>query len=720
MVVAPRHRVRFAAALAIAGTIAALLVRLPFLELLSHDIIGFLGQWYDYIVLNGGVYALGDRFANYTPAYLYLLTAAAAVREIALPALSKVAAIKLPSIAADFAMALAVYKIVQVYGRDTLKPVIAYAIVLLLPTVVINSAVWGQADSLYTAWMLWCVYLLCVKRPGLAMALFGVGLSLKLQAIFFAPLLLFLLIRRAIGMRHLLLVPAVYAAVMAPAILLGRPPLEALGTYVIQVGENYKLSMGAPNLYVFASPDLYHPGLPAALAISAIAGLAIAVAFALRSPDPGPDDVLACALVCAVVMPFVLPKMHERYFFPADVLSVAAALRWRRLWWLPVAYQLISLASYATVLDALSWWNRVLPGVKTFTWLNALVVLVVVAGMIVARRTSLAVHRRNALLALAAGGVGALAVVAVTAALIPGDRRAPTWVASGAGFHPPQAASVTYDEAIELVGFDLPQPRTYRTGVMKIDLFFKPLRSLVEDYQLRVEAFAQDGRSLGLISEGPVEGAPLAAWLPGEVYLQQRFLTVWPSVDAPLLATIKVSWVDPRTGALLPTRCGDAACDSKIGLIPVALDYATVSPWLRAPGKAFYGPDQELALLDAQYAPQVLPGQTVPITTTWRIDAHAVGDLTLFLHVLSADGKLVAQADAQPRGGAYPTHTWHRGEVVIDTSRIALPEDAAPGDYEVLLGAYRSDTLERVAARSARGDRYPDDVVRLGTLRVQR
>ena len=34
-------------------------------------------------------------------------------------------------------------------------------------------------------------------------------------------------------------------------------------------------------------------------------------------------------LGAALVMPAVLPSMHERYFFLADVLALALALRWR-------------------------------------------------------------------------------------------------------------------------------------------------------------------------------------------------------------------------------------------------------------------------------------------------------------------------------------------------------------------------------------------------------
>ncbi|MCL4505037.1 MAG: glycosyltransferase 87 family protein [Chloroflexi bacterium] len=710
------------AALLIAGVLVGIAVRLPFLNMLSHDIIGHLGQWYDYIVLNGGVYALADRFADYTPAYLYLLTAAAYLREYVLPVITKVAAIKLPSVTADFLMALAAYKIARIYARDSLKPALAFALVLLLPTVVINSSVWGQADAIYTAAVLWCVYFLAARKPALGMALFGVALALKAQAFFIAPVVLFLLLRRNLRIARLLIAPAVYVLAMLPAILIGRPPLEALGAYFVQAGEFHQLSLGAPNFYLFAPLDFYQRGLQAGLIIAVIAGLMVAIAFALRRKQPDADDVLACAMVSAMLMPFVLPLMHERYFFVADVLSVLAALRWRRLFWLPIAYQFISLSAYGTVLQALLWWNQVLPDVRTFTWVNAAVIVTATIGLILARNPDPPQARRDAGLALG-GGLAAILAVGVAAWLIPGAARAPVWVSSPSSLlQPASAASITYGDALELVGYYLPKPRTYRTGIMMISLFFKPLRPLTEEYRLRLDAFALDGRSLELYNEGAADEAPLSTWQPGQIYEQTRYMTIWPTVDAPLLATFKVSWFDPLTGQALAARCGSGECDSKVGVIPIALDYAAVSPWLHAQPQASLGEGRELALLNAAFDPEVKAGQTAVFTTTWRMEAHAIDDLTFFVHVVSADGRLVAQLDAQPHGGAYPTHVWHRGEVVINESAVPLPVDLPAGKYTAVLGAYRSDNQQGVPAFrvSPQDARLPGDVIPLGQLEVNR
>ena len=60
---------------------------------------------------------------------------------------------------------------------------------------------------------------------------------------------------------------------------------------------------------------------------------------------------MVLATTAAIAAPFLLPGMHERYFFLADVLTVVAAFYLpRRLWFLPLMIQTASLMSYVSFL----------------------------------------------------------------------------------------------------------------------------------------------------------------------------------------------------------------------------------------------------------------------------------------------------------------------------------------------------------------------------------
>jgi hypothetical protein len=88
-------------------------------------------------------------------------------------------------------------------------------------------------------------------------------------------------------------------------------------------------------------------------------------------------------------------------------------------------------------------------------------------------------------------------------------------------------------------------------------------------------------------------------------------------------------------------------------------------------------------------------------------------DYTVFVHLMSADGRLVAQHDGPPLGGTLPTSDWDKGDTVYDQIDLALPKDVAAGDYSLVLGMYRGDTGARLA------DANGADTVTVGRLTIR-
>jgi Gpi18-like mannosyltransferase len=203
----------------------------------------------------------------------------------------------------------------------------------------------------YTAFVLLCVANAGRRAWALSAVFFGVALSFKLQAVFISPLLLYLVLSRQMKVRHLALAPLTYLAMMTPAWLAGRPWGGMLKTYFYQAQTFEKLAVSAPNpwffvdyLFVPPPPPVYIAGVVVGLALASIAGLLISLG-ALRLA-PGPRTNLLVATLCAGLMPYLLPKMHDRYFFVADVLAIAFAFAFRRYWVAAVLFQVGSLVTY--------------------------------------------------------------------------------------------------------------------------------------------------------------------------------------------------------------------------------------------------------------------------------------------------------------------------------------------------------------------------------------
>ncbi len=314
---------------------------------MSVDIQDFLLDWYDRLALDG-FGALREPFSNYTPPYLYLLFLA--TRTIGF--IPKVAAIKLIPICFDFLNVFLVYKILRIrypQGRTASIGAVAF---FLLPTVLLNSAYWGQADGIYTCFLLACLFFLMKGRPFAAMIFLGIAFAFKAQAIFLGPFLLLLMIRKRIPWYALGLVPVVYVLMMVPAALTGRPLSELLTIYVNQTGFYRTLSEHAPNPYLFIPNTFYNPVVMIGLGVTALISVIWAVLYARKIKEFTPPILLLCALVSAALMPFFLPKMHDRYFYLAEVLSFLVAFYVPRLWRIALGYQLVSGLVYSVALRA--------------------------------------------------------------------------------------------------------------------------------------------------------------------------------------------------------------------------------------------------------------------------------------------------------------------------------------------------------------------------------
>jgi Gpi18-like mannosyltransferase len=314
---------------------------------LNVDMELFYMEFYGYVA-ERGFSALGDNFSLAPPLHLYLIWLATLTRGV----LSAPTALKLEAMSFDVLSAAAVYKIVRLKYKDGPLPLLAAALFLCLPTVIMNSSLWGQIDSLYTSFLLWCVYFLMKNRPLPSMVMFGLSVSIKLQAIFLLPFLAVLFFKQRIQWYHALIPALVYILTLIPATLAGRPFFELLTLYLSWSGEFPQLAMHAPNLYSFVvgHPAWRQPIYYGGLALTAIVLGGWVVVYARRRFPLDPKRILLTALGSAALTPFLLPRMHDRYFYPADKLSFALAILAPSYWYAAIGYQVISSLVYVLFL----------------------------------------------------------------------------------------------------------------------------------------------------------------------------------------------------------------------------------------------------------------------------------------------------------------------------------------------------------------------------------
>jgi Gpi18-like mannosyltransferase len=325
----------------------SLTLRLSLLSNETNDYRNFVGPWYDYIHNHGGFWALGDNFSNYTPPYLYLLVVATA-----LP-FPKLIAIKLLTFPFEGLCGFWLYRLLRLHYPQGPWPRLGALTFSFAPTVVLNGAYWGQCDILYTTWLVGCLYALSLGHQVGAMICFGLAIAFKQQALWFLPVLVMLGIKRQFSWWNLAGVPLVYGLVMVPAWLAGRPWSDLLTIYFQQVNTYRLLTLNAPNLYQWLSTAEYSIFFPLGLVFTLSVVLTL-MARGLPTRQPiNPGQLLQLSLIFLVLLPYCLPKMHDRYFFAADVFAVIYSFRFPLYFWVGLAMNGISLLAYFPFLVGL-------------------------------------------------------------------------------------------------------------------------------------------------------------------------------------------------------------------------------------------------------------------------------------------------------------------------------------------------------------------------------
>jgi len=336
----------------------AIFFRTSYLNQANNDMTVYNLPWYHTLAEQGIANALATDFTNYNPPYTYLLALATLTRSF----LSPLIAIKLIPTFFDLFGAFLIYKITRLkYQKVT--SFLAATVYFSAPSIMLNSSYWGQTDSIYTTLLLASLYLILIEKPAAAMAAFGFSLATKAQAVFFIPFLGILFLQKRIHWRYSFIVPLVYLLAILPVVMLGRPLLDTLLIYTNQANTAEKLSANAPNLYYFFSYDAYKRILPLGL-LTTITLIPIWIFTSAKNARLYDNkNLFLYAFLSTVLTPFLLPKMHDRYFYPADVFSILLAFYNPELWFIPVIYQFISTASISVFLFNLSTQAVVLAGI---------------------------------------------------------------------------------------------------------------------------------------------------------------------------------------------------------------------------------------------------------------------------------------------------------------------------------------------------------------------
>ena len=339
---------RWAAILCTVLIALAFAARAAVLDYETLDYQDFLTRWVDFFRQNGGFKALSQSVGNYNIPYLYFLALFSYLptRDLYL--------IKLLSILFDVLLAWAAMKLVGRATQNALMRAGCFLAVLFWPTVFLNGALWAQCDSIYVAFALLGIWLALEDKPVLSMVMMAVSFGFKLQAVFLLPICAVLWIYGKYNWKHFLVFPLTYVLLVLPAVLLGRPFWDTVTLYFHQTGSvGSGLNYNSPSIFaIFWRVPQERQGQASTFAIVAAALYMlnlIAIAYQKRKRLTD-RSILALALLFAIGIPLLLPHMHDRYFFGADILALVLAFSFRPLFLVAPLVEFASFLGYHAYL----------------------------------------------------------------------------------------------------------------------------------------------------------------------------------------------------------------------------------------------------------------------------------------------------------------------------------------------------------------------------------
>ncbi len=327
-------------------TLLSLFLRLAMLDKVTSDYSFFMSKWISQLNEYEGLLGLGEAIGEYNVPYMTFLAL------IGKTPANDLHEIKILSIVFDYIGAFAALKLLSLVGKKgffSSGNLVAYAVILFNPVFFLNSAYWAQCDFIYTALCLLSLYYVLKGKNNVGMIFFALALTVKLQAIFFLPVLVICyFVTRRIKIVNFLWIPLIFVLAALPAMLAGRGIVESLSIYFAQTSIYKHLTMSCPNIFIFITGEyeiFSKVGIILTLTV-----LGVGLCYLMRCRELTFEKILLLAAWCSFVCIFFLPAMHERYPFMACVFSLIWAFACKKDAWVAIGINLVCFLSYTPYL----------------------------------------------------------------------------------------------------------------------------------------------------------------------------------------------------------------------------------------------------------------------------------------------------------------------------------------------------------------------------------
>jgi hypothetical protein len=268
-------------------------------------------------------------------------------------------------------------------------------------------------------------------------------------------------------------------------------------------------------------------------------------------------------------------------------------------------------------------------------------------------------------------------------------------------------SQAVFDNGIALYGYDVLTERVKPGEAIHAELVWHALRAPQEDQPVFVQLLDERGRSWAMQEAMPVEGRyPISQWTAGEYVRDVRDVLVPPDVPDGMYR-VMVGWTRAQNRERVAVRDGWWLWPSdsyELARVEVkGRERVLKAPTsIGNPLRARFGETISLIGYD------VTATRSVTLTVYWQALSQMTTNYKVFVHLVGTNEQIVAQRDAEPGNGAWPTASWLAGEYLTDRYVLDLLPNTTAGEYNLYIGLYDPRTNARLPSFDAEGKSLGD------------
>lgn len=288
----------------------------------------YLTPWFEEIKAHGGLASLSTQIGDYNILYQTII---ALMTYLDIPCIYQY---KFLSIVFDFVLAIGVAYFIA-YPDKSSNPLadvqdketrqvqfnLAYTIVLFLPTVVLNSAYWGQCDSIFTSLLVLFMAFLHKKKFLSAFTLYGIAFAFKFQSILLLPFVIcYYFYKKDFSIGWLFVSIVVFYLCNSIGLFYGRTVLEPFEIYFSQTETYSFMYLNIHSFWMLIGDNYEHLKSFALICTLILCGIGLYLILSGKKKLDTHEQFLHTAAWFLWTCILFLPAMHERYTYALDIV----------------------------------------------------------------------------------------------------------------------------------------------------------------------------------------------------------------------------------------------------------------------------------------------------------------------------------------------------------------------------------------------------------------